>query len=419
MNQSQSPSLVRARPFSRILEPFERFVQIEAASGIVLVAAASMAVVWANSPWRTVYEQWWRTSLTLGWGARSVTQPLHFVVNDGLMTIFFLLVGLEIRREVHHGALSSISLALLPLFAALGGVLAPASIYLAFNPGSVAQQGWAIPTATDIAFAVGILALLGRRVPPALRVLLLAVAVIDDVIAIVIIALFYSHGIAVGGMLLASAGIVVVLLFQRLGVHSALAYVPPGVVIWSGLWWAGVHPALAGVALGLLTPVTSIQREVSPLARLQDTLHPWVAFGIMPLFAFANAGVSFQTVSLNRSNVLVGTGIALGLLIGKPLGILAASACSVRLGVSRLPEQVTFKNLALVSCLGGVGFTMSIFIANLAFEYDAKLLDLAKLAVLCGSCVAAIGGLLIGHLVLPKAATSVDSTKREITPAPT
>lgn len=428
---------------ARLSETLERFIHIEASSGIVLLAAAIVALFWANSPWNSSYEGLWHTPVSFSIGAYSYSQTLHFLINDGLMAVFFLLVGLEIRRELHEGALASFRFALLPAIAACGGVIIPALLYIAWNSDPIGSRGWAIPTATDIAFAVGALALLGRRVSAGLRILLLAIAIIDDIIAVLVIALFYSEGIAVEGLLLAGAGILGVFGFQRLGIRHALSYILPGGVVWGGLLMAGIHPSLAGVILGLITPVVPVgnqatlldkatkaigdlreqfgdrdqdpktisrrvqelgfaQREIlPPVVRVQIALHPWVAFGIMPLFALANAGISIQGVSIESIAVSpVILGIALGLIMGKPLGIMLGSALLVRLKWCELPAGVSSNGIMVVGCFAGIGFTMSIFISNLAFA-DASLLATAKLGVLIASTIAALLGLAVGRQVLP------------------
>ncbi|MEF0401079.1 Na+/H+ antiporter NhaA, partial [Pseudomonas aeruginosa] len=368
-----------------------------------------------------------------GIGSLTVSQSLHFVINDGLMTIFFLVVGMEIRREIHEGALSNLRQASLPIMAALGGVAVPALIYVALNTDPSRLQGWAVPTATDIAFAVGVLALLGRSIPGNVRVFLLALAIIDDIIA-----LFYSGGLDLSGFLVAAMGILVVLGFQRMGVGSAFAYVLPGAIVWTGLLMTGAHPTLAGVVLGMLTPVLSrptrehpldmvayaaqklrnhddandthhlamplkqlrlAQRELlPPVVRVQTALHPWVAFGIMPLFALANAGVSMDGIDLSAAGpqwVMAGVGLAL--LLGKPLGVVGVSWLMVRLGWCRLPPGVSWGGIVLIGLLAGVGFTMSIFIAMLAFDNET-LLGAAKLGVLAGSLLAALLGLAWGAM---------------------
>ena len=393
----------------RAFATLERFVHVEATSGIVLLIAAAVALIWANSPFAGSYHALWHLPVSLGIGNSSFSQSLHFVINDGLMTVFFLVVGMEIRREIHEGALSDLRQASLPIMAALGGVAVPALIYAAVNNDPSRLQGWAVPTATDIAFAVGVLALLGRSIPGNVRVFLLALAIIDDIIAVLIIALFYSGGLDVLGFLVAAMGILVVLGFQRIGIGSAFAYVLPGAIVWIGLLMTGAHPTLAGVVLGMLTPVLPLptrerpldmvanvaqrlrdhddvkdahhlamplrqlrlaQRELlPPVVRVQTALHPWVAFGIMPLFALANAGVSMGGIDLSVPGPQwVMAGIGLALVLGKPLGVVGMSWLMVRLGWCRLPPGVSWGAILLVGLLAGVGFTMSIFIAMLAFE---------------------------------------------------
>ncbi len=379
-----------------------RFVSVEAMSAVVLLAAAALALAWANSPWRAAYEALWHLELSLGVAELLPAHDLHFWVNDGLMSVFFLVVGLEIRREMHDGALSDPRVATLPIIAAAGGVVIPALLYVLVNSDPAARRGWAIPTATDIAFAVGVLSLIGRKVPPALRLLLLTLAIIDDIAAIVVIALVYSGGIALAGLLVVAAGVLGVLLLQWLGVQRALAYVLPGALLWFGMLRAGLHPTLAGVLLGLLTPATSAFGRESPVVRVEAMLHPWVALGVMPLFALANAGVSLQGLDLSAAAPwAVSAGIVSGLVLGKPIGIVLASIAAVRLGLCALPAGVRWSHMVLLGLLGGIGFTMSIFIANLAFD-DPALLAAAKFAVLVGSALAATLGLLLGRAARPR-----------------
>lgn len=388
-----------------------RFIDVEAASGILLLLAAALALAWANSPWAHFYDSLWHLQVLFG-PAHGLSRwfpdhDLHFWVNDCLMTVFFLVVGLEIRREIHDGTLSNPKVAVLPIIAAAGGVLLPALVYMSVNADTDAIRGWAIPTATDIAFAVGVLVLVGRGIPKAVRMLLLTLAIIDDIAAILVIAFFYSSGIAATGLLIVVAGVAVVLSMQRLSVDSALAYILPGAVVWFGMLRAGVHPALAGVLLGLLTPATSAygrrreSREVRaldpPVVRVQARLHPYVAFGIMPVFALANAGVNLEGLTLTSGEQLrVTAGVALGLVLGKPLGVTLASLAAVRLRLSALPSEVRWSHMVLLGCLAGIGFTMSIFMANLAFE-DENLLTAAKFAVLLASALAAVLGFVVGR----------------------
>ena len=445
MNQSTYRPWVAAPVGERLFSALERFLHVEAAGGIVLLIAAAVALAWANSPWAHSYEVLWHAPVPLGIGSFISAQSLHFWINDGLMTIFFLVVGLEIRREMHEGALSNLRAAAVPLIAAAGGVIAPALIYVAFNMDPATLRGWAIPTATDIAFAVGILALLGKRVPSVVRVLLLALAIIDDIAAILVIAFFYSSGVQLSGLFIAGLGVLGVLLFQRMAIRSAFAYLAPGAVIWGGLLLAGVHPTLAGVVLGLMTPVvplagredpintaahaledfrsqTAVQRAevhnlvhpvqtlaraqqqlIAPVLSVQAALHPWVAYVIMPLFALANAGVSLQGLSLEHPHAMsIGAGIVVGLVLGKPLGIMLLTLLSARVGLCVLPAGITPRSLLVIGCLGGIGFTMSIFISNLAFT-DPELLAAAKLGVLVASLIAGVVGLVVGSAVFKQA----------------
>ena len=421
----------------RAFASLERFLHIEAASGVVLLIAAALALIWANSSLAGSYHALWHLPISIALGDFTFSQTLHFLINDGLMTVFFLVVGMEIRREVHEGALSNLRQASLPIVAALGGVVVPALIYAALNADPQRLHGWAVPTATDIAFAVGVLALLGRGIPSNVRVFLLALAIIDDIIAVLIIALFYSGGLDYYGFLIAGLGVLIVLGFQRIGIGSAYPYVLPGAIIWIGLLMTGAHPTLAGVVLGMMTPAIAMpmrerplamveraaqklrdrneaaddphelarplkqlrlaQRELlSPVVRVQMALHPWVAYGIMPIFALANAGVSTNGIDLAASDPQwVMFGVALALVLGKPLGVLLMSWLMVRMGWSRLPPGVTWGGILLIGLLAGIGFTMSIFIAMLAFESEA-LLGAAKLGVLAGSLVAAMLGLAWG-----------------------
>lgn len=404
MQQTQSRGRNPAASVSRrLLEPLERFFHIEASSGIVLFATSVAAMLWANSPWHVSYESLWHLTIELPVGRRHWAVSPRFLVNDGLMTVFFLLAGLEIRRELHDGALSSARTAAVPIVAALGGMLAPALIFLAVADHEF-RRGWAIPTATDIAFAIGALTLLGRRAPPAARVLLLALAVMDDIGAILVIALFYSSGIDALALWIAAAGVGGVLVFQRLGVRLTLAYVLPGLMIWMGLYEAGLQPTLAGAILGLLTPVRApLPRGVrcdlrAPVERLQLALHPWVAYGIMPLFALANAGVALQGTSFSAHGMAAVTGaIVLALVLGKPVGIALSTWLAAGSGLAALVPGLDRRGVLLVGCLGGIGFTMSLFVATLAFD-DPNQLAAAKVAVLLGSAIAALDAFVLGRV---------------------
>ncbi len=384
--------------------PVTRYLRIEAASGVVLLAAAAFALVWANSPWASSYEKLWRAPLTFAAAGAAWTHTVRFWVNEGLMTTFFLVVGLEIRRELHEGALSSRQLATLPVCAALGGMIAPALVFLAFGHAPGVWRGWAVPTATDVAFAVGVLALLGSRVPRSLRALLLVLAIIDDIGAVIIIAYFYSTGVQLAGLLVAALAVAAVLALERLGLRWTFAYAAAGAAIWLGLLRGGIHPTLAGVILAFLIPPAARpdpeRRPSSPCVRLQRVLHPWVAYGVMPLFALANAGIDFRGLALSAAmqDRLV-VGIACALVLGKPVGIALGALGCLKLRLGALPSGTSGRGILLIGCLGGIGFTMSIFIAALAFT-DERLLLAAKLGILVGSGCSAALALALGRSVL-------------------
>ncbi len=371
----------------------QRLFRSEALQSLLLLLATIAALVWANSSWQGSYEHLWATPVRLGLGDFSLSRALHFWVNEGLMAVFFLIVGLEIREEFVEGDLGSLRLAALPLTAAIGGVVLPALIYLACNWDPLTRRGWAIPTATDIAFAIAVFGFLGRRAPPALRALLLAIAVIDDIAAILVIAFFYAEGIAVSGLALAAAGTIAAVSLRRMASRWAILYVLPSMAIWIGLLRAGVNPALTGVIVGLLLPD-------SPARWVERRVGPWVVFAIMPLFALANAGVTIGALTLNIPDTArLAGGIIVALLIGKPLGIILTAALGVRLGWCELPRGIDLRRFAVIGFLGGIGFTMSLFVCNLAFS--GEYLATAKLAVLLGSTLAAIVGLVVGRAMLP------------------
>ncbi len=429
----------------KALAPIEHFLQIEASSGVVLLVMAVVALVWANSPWRDAYDALWHTPVGLRLGPWAFERDLHFWINDGLMTVFFFVVGLEIRREIYQGELSQARRAALPLVAALGGMLVPAALYLAFNAGHPSASGWGVPMATDIAFAIGVLALLGNRVSPAMRILLLALAVIDDVGAIGVIAVFYSSGLAPVGFLVVALGVAAIVTMQKLGVRNVAAYIAPSVVIWAGFYASGIHPTLAGVMVGLMTPVrawfgvegfldqatasveesraktndgaqallphldalnTARREAVSPLERLLHLLHSWVAYGIMPLFALANSGVEVGNASFDGDGLRVFLGIVVGLAVGKPLGILGLSWALAQAGLVALPTGVRWPHVGLVGMVAGIGFTMALFIAQLAFPAGPTL-ETAKLAILVGSALAALLAFVGARFVLKGPAPAV------------
>ncbi len=435
---SWRPARRLARAFAA---PVERFLAIEAASGLILLAAATLALGLANAGWGPTIEAVWCTPVGLQFGDLAFTRDLRWWINDGLMTIFFFVVGLEIRRELHAGELSELRRAALPLAAALGGMLLPAAIYGALNAGRPTAAGWGVPMATDIAFAVGVLAVLGKRVPPALRILLLALAVIDDLGAIVVIAVFYGEGVAWAPLALAGLALAGIVALQLAGVRRALAYLPLGVVAWAAAYASGVHPTIAGVAVGLLTPVrawwgplrfadtaeetaravraavdageTDLQeplhtlgraaREtVPPVERVLHALHGWVAWFIMPLFAFANAGITLGGVSFVGDGWRVFVGVSAGLVLGKLVGVLVASRFAVGSGMAGLPRGVGWRELGVVGGVAGIGFTMALFVAQLAFPPGTHL-ETAKLGILVASAISGVGGLLAGRLLLPDA----------------
>ena len=446
--EAWGPALRLARLARR---PLERFFQIQAASGLVLIACAMIALGIASSRFGASYSHFWHTPVAVEVAGHRFERSLEWIVNDGLMAIFFFVVGMEIRREVHQGELSDLRRAALPAAAALGGMLFPAAIYLlvAYSRAhegwfALVRPGWGVPMATDIAFAVGVLTLLGKRVPPALRVLLLALAVIDDLGAIIVIALFYSKGIHLAGLGVAAGGLALLLLLRFAGVRAKLAYVAPALVIWGGTYAAGIHPTIAGVVVGLLTPVRAwlgtdgaregleadvralsrsraggeadlsaqelasvlrhvdaVRREAtSPAEALIETLHPWVAFVIMPLFALANAGVALGGAPVVAAGELALVATAAGLALGKPLGICVACAISIRLGIAKLPRGLGWRHVLVLGLVAGIGFTMALFVAQLAFN-EAAMLGAVKLGVLAASGGAAIVALAVGRLALP------------------
>ncbi len=383
-----------------------QFLRMEAAGGVVLIVAAIVALIMANSPWQGAYQAFLDIPVTLRFSELLIDKPLLLWINDGLMAVFFLMIGLEVKRELCEGALANREQALFPAIAALGGMIVPALIYLLFNGSDeIARQGWAIPAATDIAFALGVMALLGSRVPTGLKVFLLALAIIDDLGAIVIIALFYSHDVSVLALGLSAVCIGVLAFMNWRGVTRLTPYLVVGAVFWVCVLKSGVHATLAGVILGFLIPLNTKENKPSPARRLEHGIHPYVAWFILPVFAFANAGISLQGVSVSGAFSLLPVGIAAGLLLGKPLGIILFSGVALKLGVTRLPSGITFSQIAAVSVLCGIGFTMSIFIGSLAFAArDPVLLTYAKMGILMGSVASAVLGYLLLSRSLPKKA---------------
>lgn len=372
------------------------FLKLESAGGLLLVAAAAFALICSNSPLRHAYDDLLKIPVELRFGSFAVAKPLLLWINDGLMAIFFLLVGLEVKREVVEGELSTPAQVVLPVVAGLGGMVVPALIYLLFNRGNgAALNGWAIPTATDIAFALGILSLLGNRVPMSLKIFLTAIAIADDLGAIVIIALFYTAELSLPMLFSAGAAIAVLTALNLQKITRIAPYVIVGVILWVFVLKSGVHATLAGVAVAFAVPLKTMDAQGhAPLHQLEHSLHPWVAFGVLPIFAFANAGVSFAGVTLTALAEPLPLGIAAGLFIGKLVGVAGASAALVRLGLARLPEGASWRQLVGVAALCGVGFTMSLFIGSLAFEGPEYFTPL-RLGVIVGSTLSGVTGYLL------------------------
>lgn len=426
----------------RLAQPLQEFLTTEAAGGLLLLAATAAALVWANLPSGS-YAGLWGAHTGIDLNRLSIDESLRAWVNDGLMTVFFFVVGLEIKRELLHGELAGRRKAALPVAAALGGMVVPAIIYLAFNVRGDGEHGWGIPMATDIAFAVGVLALLGRRVPLPLKIFLLALAIVDDLGAILVIALFYTESLSAGWLVAAAALFATTIVLQRAGVRHLLPYVAVGVAAWLAMHESGVHPTIAGVAMGLLTPsqpyaegdtledsaaelvaafqagrarasragdeqsraalraLENLSRETrSPLDRLEHALHPWSSYAIVPMFALANAGIAIDgDVVHDAAHSPVAAGVALGLIAGKPLGIVLFSWLAVRAGIAVLPNGVRWPQLAGAATVAGVGFTVSLFISGLAFS-DPALADEARIGILGGSALMAVAGFAVLRTVL-------------------
>ena len=427
-------------PIERLTLPVRRQLHAAPAGGLVLLACAAVAMVWANSPASHSYHALWTTPVTIGIGEHRATLDLHAVVNDGLMAVFFFLVGLEIKREVLVGELASMRQAALPVAAALGGMLVPALLFLAFNASGPASRGWGIPMATDIAFALGVLALLGDRFPPALRVFLSALAIADDLGAVLVIALFYTASVSWSALAAASGLLLLSLAANAIGVRAAWAYALIGIALWAAVLGSGVHATVAGVLLAMTIPSRTVideralldgaraalqdfdlarhpdtvmlsnrehqaalrrlevlsEKALPPLARLEHGLHGIVTFGIMPLFALANAGVDLRGGGAAIAST-IGLGVIVGLVLGKPIGISLASWLAVRTGFASLPAGIGWRTLVGAAVLGGIGFTMSLFIAALAFGDSPEALTSAKLGTLAASVIAGVVGWLMLH----------------------
>jgi NhaA family Na+:H+ antiporter len=426
------------RPIDRILSPFQEFFQQKASSGILLIAATLISLIWANSPWAESYVHLWETQITFSAGAFNLSKDLVHWINDGLMAVFFFVVGLEIKREVLVGELSSPRQAILPIVAAIGGMVFPAGFYLLFNAGGSAQAGWGIPMATDIAFALGVLALLGKRVPLSLKIFLTAVAIVDDLGAVLIIALFYTSELVWVSLLIGAVFFVLLIVANRLGIRNPLVYSLLGLGLWLAFLKSGVHATIAGVLLALTIPVqtrinshefisnanyfldqfrksgtsgesvltnttqhavlqameTAAEHAQTPLQRFEHSLHPWVSYSIMPVFALANAGVELKGDFLSAFTQPVTLGIMAGLILGKQIGIFLTSFLAVKLKWAELPSDMTWGRLYGLGWLAGIGFTMSLFIASLAFG-ESELLPVAKTGILLASLISGIVGAVI------------------------
>ena len=411
-------------PGRRVPRVVRKFLDTEAAGGAVLLVAAVVALVWANSPWREAYDTVWGTELSVGVGRFVLVEDLRHWVNDGLMALFFFVVGLEIKRELVAGELREVRVAAMPAIAAAGGIIVPAGLFLAVTAGGAGARGWGIPIATDIAFAVGVVALLGARVPSSLKLFLLTLAIVDDIGAIVVIAVFYSSDIDVSFLVAAVVLLAVMLGLRRAGVVWLVPYVILGVAVWLVTLGSGVHATIAGVVLGLLAPARPLtaaavargwagdladepnaaeldvmvrlaKTSVSPAERLQHLLHPWTSFVVIPLFALANAGVAISSRSFEAPGAAsVAVGVVVGLVVGKVVGISAASWLAVRTGLGRLPEGASWPMVVGIAATGGIGFTVSLFITELAFV-PGPLQESAKIGVLGASTLAAVVGIVV------------------------
>ena len=388
------------------------FLQRESSAGILLIFITILALILQNSGLSEAYNSFLHTHVEIRFGKLQIAKPLLLWVNDGLMAVFFFLIGLEVKREVLEGHLSSLKQVALPGIAAVGGMLVPALVFIAFNQGeSFAMKGWAIPTATDIAFALGVLSLLGNKVPLSLKVFLLALAIIDDLGAIIIIALFYTTELSSVSIIIASVALSILFILNRMGVANKSAYIVVGIILWVSVLKSGVHATLAGVALAFMIPLNSRDSEgksFSMSKQMEHGLHYWVAFMILPLFAFVNAGVDLRGISLEEMLTPVPLGIMLGLFIGKQLGVFGFSWVAIKLGLAKLPAGSNWAQLYGVSILTGIGFTMSLFVDSLAYN-DTQVYHYAdKLAILLGSFLSGVAGYLV--LMYSKQNTSKSTT---------
>lgn len=379
-----------------VVQLIQRFLKLESAGGILLLFSAAVAMLLANSPLSSQYNNFLNLPVSLQIGSFSINKTLIHWINDGFMAVFFVLVGMEVKKELFEGALSSYQQAIFPAIAAVGGMIVPALVYwfIAKQDPSLAN-GWAIPMATDIAFALGIMALLSKQVPLPLKIFLLALAIIDDLGAIVVIALFFSHELSVQALIFSGISILTLVLLNRFRVSALCAYMVVGTILWASVLKSGVHATLAGVIIGFCIPLKGKKGE-RPLHNFEHILAPWSSFVILPLFAFANAGVSFDGIDVSMISSPLLLAIACGLIIGKPVGVFGFSYISVKLGLAKLPDGINFKQIFAVAVLCGIGFTMSMFLASLAFDADAgeSVNTLSRLGILLGSTVSATLGYL-------------------------
>ena len=384
------------KTFSRVQE----FIKLETSGGVILMIAAIFAMIIANTPLSAIYDLILSTYIKVGIGNFEIAKPAILWINDGLMAIFFFLVGLEIKREVLAGELSSFDKAILPIMAAIGGMAVPGIIFAIVNWGTPENlNGWAIPTATDIAFALGILALIGSRAPIALKIFLLAIAIIDDLGAIVIIAIFYTSELSINALAISMLGFAAAVVLNRMGIQRTAPYLLVGIVMWVFVLKSGVHATLAGVLIAFTIPLKAKDGDEALLYKMEHGLHPWVAFLILPIFAFANAGVNFTGIGIDDLLQPLTLGIAVGLFLGKQIGVFLATWIGVKSGIARLPENVSWKHVYGVACLTGVGFTMSLFIGSLAFT-TADVMNAVRLGVVLGSVLSG----LFGYVLLKSAA---------------
>lgn len=379
-----------------MVQLIQRFLKLESAGGILLLFSAAVAMLLANSPLSSQYNDFLNLPVSLQIGSFSINKTLIHWINDGFMAVFFVLVGMEVKKELLEGALSSYQQAIFPAIAAVGGMIVPALVYwfIAKQDPSLAN-GWAIPMATDIAFALGIMALLSKQVPLPLKIFLLALAIIDDLGAIVVIALFFSHELSVQALIFSGISILTLVLLNRFRVSALCAYMVVGTILWASVLKSGVHATLAGVIIGFCIPLKGKKGE-RPLHDFEHILAPWSSFVILPLFAFANAGVSFDGIDVSMISSPLLLAIACGLIIGKPVGVFGFSYISVKLGLAKLPDGINFKQIFAVAVLCGIGFTMSMFLASLAFDADAgeSVNTLSRLGILLGSTISATLGYL-------------------------